>query len=150
MPVKFQTVPDTNIILATSSKNPKSPNREYYERWLYGQEFDLLYCDDTLSEYVEKLEEKNYPEEAIIQFLRAILEIGIKIEIDFFHLRAYPEDPDDVAFVLCAENGNATHLISYDHHILDLKYRHEFDFKICKIIEFLQELRKTQSSANSS
>ena len=58
MPVKFQTVPDTNIILASSSKNPKSPNREYFERWLYRQEFDLLYSDDTLHEYIEKLEPK--------------------------------------------------------------------------------------------
>ena len=142
MSIKFKTVPDTNVILATSSENPKSPNREYYERWLYNQEFDLLYSDDTLHEYIEKLEARGDSEENIIQFLTAILKIAVKVEINFFHL---PEDPDDIAFVLCAENGNASHLISYDHHILDLKYQHKFDFKICKIIEFLQEIRVSQS-----
>jgi uncharacterized protein len=150
MPITFKTVPDTNVILATSSENPKSPNREYYERWLYSQEFDLLYSDDTLHEYIEKLEARGDSEETIIQFLRAILKIGVKVEIEFFHLKSYPADPDDIAFVICAENGNASHLISYDRHILDLKYQHKFGFKICKIIEFLQELRANQSSISSA
>ncbi|SLM30574.1 Nucleic acid-binding protein contains PIN domain-like protein [Desulfamplus magnetovallimortis] len=143
--MKFKTVPDTNIIIATQSKNPKSPNREYFERWLYNDEFDLLYSEDTLLEYSLKLRHKGFSKEKRKAIIKNISKLGFRIYIEFFHLRAYPEDPDDVVFVLCAQNGNATHLISYDKHILDLKYRSEFDFKICQIIEFLQELRESQN-----
>lgn len=141
----FKTVPDTNIIIAAQSKNPKSPNREYYERWRK-QEFSLLYSEDTLLEYSLKLKAFGMPPSERKEFIREIAKLGIKIHIDFFHLRIYPEDPDDIAFILCAENGKATHLISYDNHILNLKYRREFDFKICRVIDFLQELWKSQSS----
>jgi len=140
---ELRTVPDTNIIIAAQSKKPKSPNREYYERWRDG-EFDFLYSEDTMFEYATKLDDLGMSRTEIKEFIQEISKLGIRVYIEYFHLRAYPEDPDDVAFVLCAENGKATHLISYDQHILDLKYRQMFDFKICKIIEFLQELRKGQ------
>ena len=51
----------------------------------------------------------------------------------------YPKDEDDIVFVLCAENGNATHLITYDTDLLNIK--EYFKFKICKTIEFLSEFR---------
>ena len=51
----------------------------------------------------------------------------------------YPKDEDDIAFVLCAENGKATHLITYDPDLLNIK--DYFKFKICKTIEFLTEFR---------
>lgn len=140
MPKTFRTVPDTNIIIALQSKKPKSPNREYYERWRK-QEFDLLYSEDTLLEYSLKLKDFGMPLEERKEFIREVSKLGIKIYIENFHLRVYPADSDDISFVLCAENGNATHLISYDRHILDLKYRQSFAYKICKILEFLKELR---------
>lgn len=140
MPKTFRTVPDTNIIIALQSKKPKSPNREYYERWRK-QEFDLLYSEDTLLEYSLKLKDFGMPSEERKEFIREVSKLGIKIYIENFHLRVYPVDPDDISFVLCAENGKATHLISYDRHILDLKYRQSFAYKICKILEFLKELR---------
>lgn len=148
MSIQFKTVPDTNILLAATSNNPKSPNREYFERWLNKAEFDLMYSDDTLAEYALKLksEKFNLPEEKIEALISSIVMLGLHVDIKYFHLPVYPEDPDDVSFVLCAENGNASHLISYDHHILDLKYRHEFDFKICKLIDFLREIRTSQAT----
>jgi hypothetical protein len=42
--------------------------------------------------------------------------------------------------VLCAENGYATHLISYDKHLLDLQ--EFYSYKICKTMDFLSELRQ--------
>jgi hypothetical protein len=50
----------------------------------------------------------------IVVFLANLLMIGQKVEITSNHLEYYPEDEDDICFVLCAENGNATHLVSYD------------------------------------
>ncbi len=145
MRIKFQTVPDTNIVISAQFGSPQSPNKEYFRRWKK-YEFNVLYSKDTLLEYIEKLTEFGVSEEETEEYLGSFLELGVPVEIDYFHLRVYPEDPDDISFVLCAENGKATHLISYDRHILDLKYRRKFDYKICKIINFLQELRETQSS----
>lgn len=134
------TVPDTNIILA-SSKSPSdtSPNLEYFERWIK-REFKLLYSQDTLYEYAEKLYEYNIDEAIIEKIITSITQLGELINIEYFHLTQYPQDEDDIPFVLCAENGDATHIISYDRHLLDLNdFCH---YKICKVIPFLKELRE--------
>ncbi len=139
----FAAVPDTNIVISAQLGNPKSPNKEYFQRW-YNTEFVLLYSQDTLLEYIVKLKALGVPSDKICKLVIAILKNGVHTEIKYYHLPVYPRDRDDTAFVLCAENGNATHLISYDSHLLDLRYRYRFDFKICKMIPFLQELRKKQ------
>ncbi len=119
MRIKFQTVPDTNIVISAQFGTPQSPNKEYFSRWKK-YEFNVLYSKDTLLEYIEKLTEFGVSEEETEEYLGSFLELGVPVEIDYFHLRVYPEDPDDISFVPCAENGKATHLISYDRHILDL------------------------------
>lgn len=141
MKAELRTVPDTNIVIAAFRGPGKSgPNKEYLELWLAGIH-DLLYSDDTLLEYVEKLLAHNIPKTTIIKFLDAIEKLGIYIHVAFFYLPVYPPDPDDIAFVLCAHNGNATHLVTYDKDLLDIKYR--YGFKICRPIVFLKELRET-------
>jgi predicted nucleic acid-binding protein len=134
----LRTVPDTNVIVARQNASANSPNREYLERW-ENDEFELLYTDDTLREYIEKLLEKDVPQEKIIQLIVTIQKLGIHVPIRYYHLAKYPTDPDDIPFLLCAVNGSATHLISYDRHLLDLDAL--FDFKICKTLDFLFELR---------
>ena len=138
---KLKTVPDTNIIIA-ACKNPKehSYNKEYINLWLEDK-YNLLYSDDTYYEYIEKFTDLNIPESTIKKFLSVVEELGVYIYIDTFHLSVYPKDPDDIAFVLCAENGNATHLISNDRDLLEIKYK--YSFKICRIIEFIKDFRKT-------
>ena len=42
------------------------------------------------------------------------------VEIRFFHFRHYPVDADDTIFLLCAINGAASHLVSYDRHLLEI------------------------------
>src|SRR5574341_530626 len=138
MKTSLRTVPDTNVVFAAQRANVTSPNREYFERWK-NEEFELLFSDDTLREYIEKLLERNVPKEIIMQLVAAILELGTSTAIQFFHLAQYPVDPDDIAFILCAENGDATHLISYDPHLLDLNGFYQF--KIFKTLDFLSELR---------
>jgi len=59
----------------------------------------------------------------------------MRVDVSFFHLRIYPIDPDDIAFVLCAANGEATHLLTYDHHLSDLAWA--YDFTICTPAGFL-------------
>ncbi|MCI0612853.1 hypothetical protein L0244_07670, partial [bacterium] len=65
MKTSLRTVPDTNVVVAAQSANVTSPNREYFERWK-NEEFALLFSDDTLSEYIEKLMERNVPKEIIV------------------------------------------------------------------------------------
>ena len=141
MSILFKTVPDTNVILAAQkTKSPTSPNKEYIEHWIEGR-LDLLYSEDTLLEYVEKLYSEGIDEDQIVKLLTTILRIGNSIEIEFYHLPLYPKDPEDIAFVLCADNGGATHLLSYDGHFDPLK--EVYSFKICTPLEFLFELRKS-------
>ena len=135
----FRVVPDTNILIAAEkSRNEGSPNKEFFARW-QNYEFDLLYSDDILLEYIEKLRFLGVPEITIKKFIRALLALGIFVEIAFFHLPRYPVDADDIAFLLCADNGDATHLITYDPHLKVLNSL--YGFQICETLDFLTTLR---------
>jgi len=139
MKTSLRAVPDTNVIIAAENGSPTSPNKEFFIRW-QNEEFALLFSSDTLREYIKKLTERHVPREKIKQLIGAIKIMGKHISIQFFHFAHYPPDPDDIAFVLCADNGYATHLISYDMHLLVLQGF--YSFKICKTVEFLAELRQ--------
>ena len=134
----LRTVPDTNILISAEYGNPNSPNKEYFVRWKKG-EFQLLYSDDMLSEYILKLRGHGISHEIVSDIIKQILDFGLRIKITRFYFPEYPPDPDDIAFLLCAGNGNATHLITYDRDLLDIKFN--YDFKICQTLEFLKELR---------
>jgi putative PIN family toxin of toxin-antitoxin system len=135
----FQVVPDTNVIISSElSKSQDSPNKEFIERWL-NHEFNILFSYDTKIEYAVKLMEKGVPKEKIISLLADLTRLGNNVSINYYHLRYYPEDEDDICFLLCAENGNATHIVSYDKHLLVLNGK--YNFEILTIIAFLEELR---------
>jgi predicted nucleic acid-binding protein len=138
--MEIRAVLDTNVMVAAEgAPNPQSPNREIVRRWLSG-EFILLVSEDVLAEYGEKLMNRGVdPKEAAV-FLAKVLLLAEEVEIRFFHLRHYPEDPDDVLFLLCALNGGASHLVSYDPHLLGLRVFYE-EVLICPALEFLQALR---------
>ena len=135
---KFRTVPDTNVIIAAHKPSGKSPNKEYIDKWL-GDKFVLLYSKDTLCEYIEKLFDKKVPKDLVERFAMHLATLGEEVYIKYFHLRKYPIDEDDIPFVLCAYNGDASHLITYDNHLL--KIGKSVGFTICKPVEFLRELR---------
>lgn len=124
------------------SPGSKSPNKEYFERWK-ADEFAVLFSEDTLLEYIKKLQAKRLPEDRIKIFLGALLTVGIEVPIEYYHLPAYPIDSDDIAFLLCADNGDATHLVTYDRHLTDVdKF---YPFSICRTTEFLADLRRELS-----
>ncbi len=105
-----RAVLDTNVVLAAQrATNPASPNREILDRWKLG-EFALLYSADIINEYGEKLLEHGFSENDVRSYLALVRLLGERVDIAFFRLRRYPGDADDIAFVLCALNGNATHL----------------------------------------
>lgn len=137
----LRAVLDTNVVLAAErSREPASPNREIMARWRRG-EFTLLYSADIALEYAEMLEEHGIAEADLRRFLRVLGILGERIEIRFYHLRSYPVDADDICFVLCALNGKATHIVTYDGHLLEF-VQHD-RVKACEPLEFLRELRAT-------
>lgn len=140
MKTAYRVVPDTNVIIA-AEKHPSStsPNKEFVERWQQ-EEFALLYSDDTLLEYIHTLRTQGVAERSIKTLIRAILALGQDIQIQWYHLPKYPIDPDDIAFLLCADNGQATHIMSYDKHLKDIEPW--YPFTVCGTLDFLRELRK--------
>jgi len=142
---RYRIVLDTNVIIASHlSKSDDSPNKEIFQRWEQDQ-FDVLWSRDVLSEYIDKLKEKNVAENLIIQLISQFIAYGEEVKIIFYHYENYPEDAKDICFVLCALNGDGTHIVTYDPHLLDLRldYMTEFNIKIVTPLDFLHELRKT-------
>lgn len=138
----LRAVHDTNVVLAAHRTNhPSSPNREVIERWLRG-EYTLLYTDDMLAEFAEKMLTHAVPRADILRLLASIRRLGEKVFIAAFHVRPYPADEDDIAFLLCAINGAASHLVSYDDDLLSLHDAYLSEFIICQPITFLADLRK--------
>jgi len=134
-----RSVLDTNVVVAAEGSSATgSPNREIMDRWRAG-EFLWLYSRGTVLEYIEKLLEHGIAESDVRRLVRALGVLGERVEIEFFHLRRYPADADDIAFVLCALNGHATHLVTYDGHLFDVA--HEYPFVVCNPLCFLAELR---------
>lgn len=139
----LRAVLDTNVILAAKrSVNASSPNAELLDRW-QRREFAFLHSLDTLAEYAEKLLEHGIPAVEIEAFIRSLARHGEQVSIVSFHFRHYPVDKDDVMFLLCAANGRASHLVSYDAHLLDLCSFYSQEFCICRTQEFLDDLRQS-------
>ena len=135
----IRAVLDTNVVIAARrSKGEASPNREILARWEAG-DFRLLYSEDVLLEYVEKLIELGVSGEKLREFVRSVAVLGEPVTIDFFHLHRYPADADDIAFLLCVINGNATHLVTYDTGFADIAS--DCTFTICEPLAFLAALR---------
>jgi putative PIN family toxin of toxin-antitoxin system len=135
----LRAVLDTNLVLAAhKSASPLSPNREIIERWLRG-EFKWLVSDDIVAEYAEKLLEKGKPLPTIEAFITELFFLAESVDIRFFHFKHYPLDADDTVFLLCAINGAATHLVSYDHHLLDVGLFYP-EFTTCRPKDFLNAL----------
>ena len=151
-PTICRAVLDSNVLIAAHrSTHLQSPNRELIERW-QANEFTLLFSRDTLHEYAEKLLALGMKRAEALQFITLVSALGEAVEIEFFHLSDYPTDPDDIAFLLCAWNGLASHLVSYDRHLLDLSAVYESHFRICLPVELLTALRAASAadSAQSS
>ena len=134
-----RAVLDTNVVLAAyRTTHPASPNLEVVERWLRG-EFTLLDSDDVLMEYAGKLLEHGHSRDVVTAYLTRVRSLGVWVAIKFYHLRRYPADVDDIGILLCAINGSATHLVSYDGGFES--FAGEYGFAVCEPLAFLRELR---------
>ncbi len=140
----IRAVLDTTVVVAAGkSPSHSSPNREIIERWLKGQ-FVLLVSRDIAAEYALKLRERGVKEAIILAFVRQLALLAETVAIKHFHFRHYPIDENDIAFLLCATNGGATHLVSYDPHLLDLDIYYP-DVDIIPPIPFLHAVRQANA-----
>jgi uncharacterized protein len=136
----FRTVLDTNTVISGILRpGPQSPHRALLRLGLVGC-FQWLISDDILLEYIEKLIALGVPENKVQQFTEQLLRLAEPVAIRSFHFRHYPVDPDDVAFLLAAVNGLATHLITRDRHLRDIAHFYQ-EFTTCTALEFLHELQ---------
>ena len=136
----LRAVLDTNVVLAADrSINPLSPNKEIINRWA-NREFSWLVTEDIAAEYAEKLLEMGNAPVEVEAFITGLFLLADRIEIRFFHFRHYPVDSDDTIFLLCAINGAATHLVSYDKHLSDVGLFYD-EFVTCTPTAFLMALR---------
>lgn len=117
----LRAVFDTNVIIAAlKSRNPNSPTVELLKRWR-NDEFILLYADDLLLEYREKFIDRNIDPVLRIAFLASLAVLGEQVQVAPDQLKSVVlNDPDDDIVVACAIVGKATHLVSYDPHLLNL------------------------------
>ena len=82
---RFRIVLDTNVVLAhVRAKSDDSPNKEIIHRWARG-EFDVLWTQDVLNEYIDKMKEFGVSEDKIIKFVSQFIQFGEAVEIEFFH-----------------------------------------------------------------
>ena len=136
----YRAVLDTNVVLAADrTSNPLSPNKEIISRWANG-EFIWLVTDDIAGEYIEKLLEKGNNTDEVEAFVTGLFLLAERVQIRFFHFRHYPVDSDDTIFLLCAINGVATHLVSYDRHLLDMGSFYD-EFMTCRPTVFLEMMQ---------
>jgi uncharacterized protein len=118
---RLRGVLDTNVIIvALKSKNPESPNLELLRRWQAG-EFTILYCDALYAEYEEKFVARNIPPAHYAGFIAGLIGLGEHIELTPEQVQPIVlADPDDDIVLACALVGRATHLVTYDPHLLSL------------------------------
>ena len=144
--VVFRVVLDTNVIIAAlKSRNPQSPTVELLTRWA-NREFLLLFSDDLLAEYIEKMIARAIPVAVRERMIANIIRHGELIDVlDRQIQRVITADPDDDLVIACATVGKATHLVTYDPHILDVAAQFE-SFSILSGLDFLQAIRGERST----
>lgn len=109
----MKVVLDTNSLLVSIGK--KSKYRLIFDKFISG-EVTLLISNDTLSEYIEIIEQKTNKVVAdnISDLLMSSPDVE-KIEI-YFKWLMIEKDADDNKFVDCALNGQADYLVTDDKY----------------------------------
>ncbi|MEG4800131.1 putative toxin-antitoxin system toxin component, PIN family [Microcoleus sp. ARI1-B5] len=131
--MQYIVVFDTNILLSALLSLNGNPFRCLALAKI-GQ-IESVACQEILDEFAEKLQLKfKFSEEMTKAAVEEVREFSRIVEISAT-LKAVPADSDDDMVVECAVNGNATHIVTGDKHLLTLTaYR---SIKIVKATEFI-------------
>ena len=131
--MQYIVVFDTNILLSALLSLNGNPFRCLALAKI-GQ-IESVTCQEILDEFAEKLLIKfKFSEEMTKAAVAQVRGFSRIVEISAT-LKAVPADSDDNMVVECAVNGNATHIVTGDKHLLTLTaYR---SIKIVKATEFI-------------
>lgn len=136
----LRVVLDTDVIIAAlRSDNPHSPTVELLDRWARN-DYSLLYSDDLLAEYADKLSKRSVPPILIRAFLSRIMEKAEYVLVADRQIVAVTVDPDDDRVLACAVVGKATHLVTYDPHLTAIGQTFR-KVRILSVLAFLAEVR---------
>lgn len=139
--VLLRAVLDANIYVAAYlSRNPRSPNKELFQRWR-GSQFVLLVSKDTLKEVVGKFGELGIDQQLTLELVSHILADAEYVHVSEEDVQPIIlADPDDDHVLACAVVGKADYLVTYDPHFdcLGGEYR---SFKIVDGLHFLYVVR---------
>ncbi len=137
----LRAVLDANVYVAAYlSRNPRSPNKELFQRWRDSQ-FLLLVSKDTLQEVVEKFGELGIDQQLTLELVAHILADAVYVHVSEEEVQPVIfADPDDDYILACAVVGKADYLVTYDPHFdcLGGEYR---GFKIVDGLHFLYIVR---------
>lgn len=113
----IRAVFDANVYVAAYlSKNPRSPNKELFQRWR-NKEFTLLVSQAILEEVIEKFDQHGIDQALTVELISFILADAEYIVIEDEDIPGLiVDDPDDDMILACAIVGNADYLVTYDPH----------------------------------
>lgn len=114
----LRAVLDANIYVAAYlSRNPRSPNKELFQRWRDAQ-FVLLVSKAILEEVVEKFGELGIDQGLTLELVSHILANAEYVHVSEEDVQPIIlADPDDDYVVACAVVGKADYLVTYDPHL---------------------------------
>ncbi|MFP4528546.1 MAG: putative toxin-antitoxin system toxin component, PIN family [Candidatus Kapaibacterium sp.] len=137
---KLRIVLDTNILLASLSR--RSPWRPVFDALLAGG-FDLVVCNEILSEYHEIIQRKTTAGIAANLVNTLLFLPNVETNNVYFNWGLIAADPDDNKFVDCAIAGRADYIVSNDKHFATLS---DIEFPVVRVIslqKFIEILRQT-------
>lgn len=115
---------DTSVFIAAlGSKSTNSSPVQILNYWQQGR-FTLVMAPQLFEELVEKLIERNIPDNEIQALVRTIASIALYIPGVYESTRLDNIDPDDNKFLAAAYEAKADYLVSLDNDLLSLKYYH--------------------------
>ena len=112
-----RSVLDANVYVAAYlSRNPRSPNKELFQRWRDSQ-FVLLVSKAVLTEVVEKFSELGIDQRLTLELVSHILADAEYVHVSEEDVQPIIlADPDDDHVLACAVVGRADYLVTYDPH----------------------------------
>jgi len=115
--VLLRAVLDANVYVdAYLSRNPRSPNKELFQRWRDSQ-FVLLVSRAILKEVVKKFGELGINRRLTLEFISHILADAEYVDVSEEDVQpVILADPDDDYVLACAVVGRADYLVTYDPH----------------------------------
>lgn len=119
----MKVVLDANVFVSATIE-PQGKPAQVLDAWRAGY-FDLLVREDIIEEIGGVLvrpriqKRHQWTEEEIVRFLSGLREFAILTPSEL-EVKVIADDPDDNMYLACAVEGEASYIVSGDHHLRKL------------------------------